>query len=49
MPDCTQCGTYIKCNGVLCKECYTKSKSGSNEVEGAAEIEGDEKLSGFTE
>ena len=49
MADCTLCGKYTKYNGGLCTECYAKSKSGSNEVEGAAEIEGDEKLSGLTD
>jgi hypothetical protein len=49
MADCTQCGKYTKYNGGLCTECYTKSKSGNNDVEGAAEIEGDEKLSGLTD
>ena len=49
MADCTQCGKYTKYNGGLCTECYTKSKSGGSVIEGAAEIEGDEKLSGLTD
>ena len=49
MAECTQCGKYTKYNGGLCTECYAISKSSRNIPEGAAEIEGDEKLSGLTD
>src|SRR6187401_1028315 len=49
MAECSTCGKYTKYNGGLCTECYGKSKSSGNPIEGAAEIEGDEKLSGLTD